>query len=519
MRRAGYVIIAGFLLTSCMTNPETAPQIARPSTPIQKAKTNFSEALSCMDDLLFAYGKRGFKITASNLPDHTSSVTAGTRDMIVTALQRMSRKSRAFRFFDSAPNGDGHLIHARFKFDAQLATVPTYYISGSVTVADRGVARDSVQAGLGLPQVRIGASADQSLTFVSIDMWVADVKSTEALNDVSTSNTIVVRNRGKGADAEGIINQGAIFVDISHNRSEGAGQAVRTLIELGAIELAGKLTRVPYSRCLEAPSTDPKTVTVVREWYDALTAKERIQVVQTGLVSQGAFAGPADGAATPAFREALSRYKAAHSLVPNGRVDFGVYYQLVTDNAPIAPQDIHDNRVASGDRSRADYTVKYDGSGVSDRPSGSSYAGLALEMVGGPKRNVFVGAPLSFKATVEKPAVVYCYYEFVEGGARQVARIYPNRFQKATMLQPGETLVIPSADAPFKLAATSSSVDEKVACIAKEGGYTVDQAPKLLFLPDLAPIPNVQYLDTVISFHQTADHQGTAVQTVSWLVR
>ena len=58
-------------------------------------------------------------------------------------------------------------------------------------------------------------------------------------------------------------------------------------------------------------------------------ADERERFVRAGLVRAGYLRDAAD----PALPDAISRYQADNGLVPNGRPDFQLYYQLLAADA------------------------------------------------------------------------------------------------------------------------------------------------------------------------------------------
>src|SRR5689334_1542744 len=89
-----------FLLAACHPRPETGYDVQQPRTAAVRNIGNFNEALRCMDDLLAANGKRDIYITTAGIPDATGLIAAGTKEMFISAVSRMSAKSNAFRFVD-----------------------------------------------------------------------------------------------------------------------------------------------------------------------------------------------------------------------------------------------------------------------------------------------------------------------------------------------------------------------------------------------------------------------------------
>jgi hypothetical protein len=91
------------LLAACQPRPETAYDVQHPRTAAVRNIGNFNEALRCMDDMFLAQGKQDIYITTAGIPDATGLIAAGTKEMFITAVSRMSAKSNAFRFVDYDP--------------------------------------------------------------------------------------------------------------------------------------------------------------------------------------------------------------------------------------------------------------------------------------------------------------------------------------------------------------------------------------------------------------------------------
>ena len=70
---------------------------AGPASAPARNITNFSDALRCMDGLFITYGIRDVAVMVEDLDDKTKKVTAGTKDMLISAISTMTRRSRAWR--------------------------------------------------------------------------------------------------------------------------------------------------------------------------------------------------------------------------------------------------------------------------------------------------------------------------------------------------------------------------------------------------------------------------------------
>ena len=97
----GLSVVCGLLpMAASWAMNDNAALAAAAKAPASKTFTSFTGALRCMDDLLLAYGKKDIVITSAGLPDATGKIAVGTKEMLISAVAKMSIKSKAFSFID-----------------------------------------------------------------------------------------------------------------------------------------------------------------------------------------------------------------------------------------------------------------------------------------------------------------------------------------------------------------------------------------------------------------------------------
>ena len=110
---------------------------------------------------------------------------------------------------------------------------------------------------------------------------------------------------------------------------------------------------------------------------------------------------------------------------------------------------------------------------------------LPLDVRAGPEMgsSLSMGDPIRITVEVGQDSRIYCYYEDTAGN---VTRLFPNRYQKNSMVYAGETLVLPQSN-QWQLSASLTGETEHVMCIAAapEEYAGIDTIP---LLPDLLPI-------------------------------
>lgn len=437
------------LIAACVTDapkPETATVVAAVKTPVTKAVTNFTPALRCMDDLLLAYGKKDIVITTAGIPDSTGKVMAGTKEMLISAASRMSIKSRALSFIDYDTERNDLL--ALFQ-DMQAAgafqhKLPNYYIRGAITQLDENAIDSQRGGGIALPFLDVGLTKDQVSSVVSMDMNIGETTTRMIMPGVNASNSLIVTRMGDSKEAGGKIGKVGFSFNMSLNKSEGLGAGVRALVELGMIEVVGKLTSTPYWKCLEIEKTNPLMQEQAQDWYSGMTQEARIKLVQGKLAGMEMYSGPINGVNSRELSGAVGKYQAENGLVADGRINFDLYYSLLdAEQAMVIDPNAKSTVISSvprGDNQGA-MAVKLD----SDRGARPTYRLKEL---------------LKAKVQLSSDGILYCYYKDTSGA---IARIHPNRFSPDPFLKANRAISLPPENSPFKIKFDSVG-REQIAC-------------------------------------------------------
>ena len=473
------------LLGACQARPDTALDAAQPRTAPVRNIGNFNQALRCMDDMFLAQGKHDIYITTAGIPDATGLIAAGTKEMFISAVSKMAEKSGSFRFVDYDPTQTDVQVLSEMLGPTEDFVAPSYYVRGAITQLDSGVLSSSESAALSLPFFDLGVSRDQVISVVTIDLNVAKLTTRQILPGVTANNSIAVVQSGKGADAGGLIGKAGLTLSVSVDRSEGFAQAVRNLVELSTIEVLGKLTHVPYWRCLSIEATNPNFRNEARSWFDTMNSGERDRFVRSALFRMGYLQGDTAGGD---MSEAIARYQASNDLVPNGRIDFDLYYRLLaSDSRPPA------QAVPIAAAMPAPAPAPAPAVPVAAPPPAPEAPRALLDTPRGPHPTYRAGESLTLQVRPTADAYVYCYYQDAEG---TVARIFPNRFQPDAFVHAGNLVQIPPGNAgAFDIRFDKAGGREAVACLAADREVGL-RLPAALKAKDLEPLP-VQGLDDV----------------------
>jgi curli biogenesis system outer membrane secretion channel CsgG len=489
-------------LAACQPNPETAHVAAQPRTAPVRTITSFNDALRCMDELFLAQGKRDIYITSAGIPDATGMVAAGTKEMLITAISKMSATSGAFRFVDYDPTQLdvqvlSELVGLRDNFVA-----PNYYIRGAITQLDSNVLSSAASAGVSMPYFDLAVSRDQVVSVMSLDLNMGKLVTRQIIPGMSASNSIAVVRSGKGGDVGGVIGKAGLSISVSLDRSEGFHQAVRNLVELSTIEVVGKLTRVPYWQCLQIDQTNPTYRAEAREWFDTMSPSERVRFVRTNLAAAGYLQTSSSDEADPELHNAIARYQAEHDLIASGRIDFDLYTGLLA----AASHDKRQVAIAAGAMPVAKVAAPASPlpAAVPAAAALPAPASVEISTSRGGHPSFRVNDTLVVEARTSRDAFLYCYYQDSTGA---VARIFPNRFQPNAFVRGGSDIEIPpGAQKPFNIRFDKRHAREAVACISSPLELGV-KLPDPFKVQDLEPLPVSSLKDVVESFRRAGKGQ------------
>lgn len=501
-KRLSVLLLSTAALVGCASTPEQVYDAAQPKAAPIASATKFTDALSCMDDLFYDYGIRDIRITTKGIPDSTGEINVGTRDMFISAVSRMSTRSRAFTYidFEEVKSAFGISTDGRFyQKQAQLLT-PKYYIRGAITTFDEGVTSDNQGGGIRVGGTGVGANFNVNSSVVGLDMNVGETVTGLIVPGVASSNRIVVSRRSVAADAsfDVEIDNELVggFVQASRSKSEGMHTAIRTLVELNTIESLGKLTRVPYWRCFDADENSPAVQHEAAKYYNSMEETERVEYVQQSLTALGFYTGQITGTTSPQLTDAIGKYQSTSGIIATGRITPNLLSSLVNEDIKLsAPLDpLEAPQLADAEQVEAPLYIS-----LMDALEFPAYK---------------VGQPLDVQVRLNDDANLYCFYQ---DGAQNISRIFPNRFQPDPRVRGGMMLRVPNETAAFRIIFEQTGARENVKCFATRAEVDTE-LQDLLAQGDLTPL-NVGSLDMVEQSIRNSTSSEVVVGTKEFLVR
>jgi len=441
-------------LAACATQAPTPPQAAASAPPAREI-ADLGALRRCVGDLLVDYGVRDLSLAVESLGDGGRRDDEGARDALLAGMAEMAQRSRALRVVaaerESLPPGPGN-----------------YVLRGGLRRTPRVLA---------------------------LDLNLFTPHDPAAIAGMSSSRTVAL------GDGSAELRQFGAIVRAPREGRAADQAALRMLVDVSAVELVGRLARVPYWTCFGAAADDPTVAAETQNWYDTMAANpaEIIVYFQQQLRLRRQYDGAVDGAVNAPFKDAVARYREVLGLTrePKLTLDFFRAY-LGADHRALALKPPKGPSTA----------VAIDTTAAAAPGS----PGRALELrLDAPGRPFARGETLQFAVQPSRDAYVYCFHQDEQ---RRIRRFFPNRFQTEARVSASSGLRLPG-DMRFEIAMNARGAPETVTCFATDSDIWA-RLPARLALPDFAPLPLTTLEQLRAAFGEAA---GGALAQDSFVMR
>ena len=276
--------------------------------------TGFSKGLRCMDGLFRAYGVRNVTVVIDQIPDQTKKISVGARDMFMSATAQMTRTSHAVRLVP--------IVESRVFNDAKRERVVAdadFAIQGSISQFDDSMLKKQRDGAVCIWHLCVGAADSDKIAGLGLDLNLVETAGMSMVPGASVKNAVLIRTHGNGYDGDLILRKFSVEFNFTLVSNEGNGQALRTLIELGAIELYGRMLKLPYWSCLGASDQDPAVSSEIDDWWEEMAADPHdsarlLGYLQLQMKAQGLYDEGSYGRGGPALLRAVRAYLMALGL-------------------------------------------------------------------------------------------------------------------------------------------------------------------------------------------------------------
>ncbi len=485
-----------------------------------KSASAMREGLACMDRMLAAEQVPSTLVAVKTIPDPSGLFSTGTKEMLITAFSRMSRTSQAFRVVDyevdALKQDTVQTMTSLLLNNGQIELrKPQIYVSGAISFGDKTVVSKRRSIGVSTANTDTGYSWDVLGSVVGLDLHLGDMNSRTLYPGLDSANELVVATGGKGVEiggrATGLpkhIYRLGVQYEVAADNNQGAGAAVRLLVDLAAIELVGKWAKLPYWQCIDYEQNHPEFKRQMRAWYEEQSSADRINLAQRVLKAQGVWSGAVDGNDSTALRNALATYQASLDMTPVGTVNFETYAGLLRNYVGMSADDKLASSYSPGnaeDLKPREHALP---------PNEPAHDGLRLALLGHKEPKLPIGSSVVLRVAPARSGFLYCYYK---DAANVVSQIYPNPQQQAVVAQGHMGLMVPDvSQANSFLIETARPGIEQVYCAMTAKPLT-GRVPAALTDAKLAPIAGATSIEAVQQ--QVQAQEGVIAQsTLQWEV-
>ena len=440
-------LLAGaLLLSACVSNPspKVLSEVRAQANPIDRsgrAVTNFTPALRCMDEMLFTQGVRDITLMMEEFRDITQKLPIATRDMMISAVSDMTRRSRAVRLsvFGADQQNLTQFLQQAQKQSA-FSVVPQYNLRGNISQLDDSVEKRGASVGLGLAERLFGVrfGTETKFSVLGFDAAMVETENMQLLPGVTSKNLTVLASRDASAgDGEAKLTNPGLDVVFSFaaSRSEGTAQAARNMVELALVELVGKLVRLPYWQCVKVSDQDPEVQREMEDWFLSMDASELRSFLQERMRERRYYDGASDGQESAAFQRALTGYRTALGVPASGPADLDFFKRFIT--VPVA-------RGPLGAPARPVKTSATTPTATESAPAAPITVAADIEPA--PTTLSLAAAPskpkgLSLEVQSTQSGYLYCYSQ--DPVSQKIVRIFPNRFARDPRIEAGKRIRLP----------------------------------------------------------------------------
>jgi hypothetical protein len=358
-RMGKYLVFGGVFLLLIGCSAARAPHVpdqlrvqypANLPTPVV---TNFNESLSCMDDLMLINKVSPIYLVSEGIGNYTSdrSISAGGLDMLITTLSRMSIRSKAVLFVAYGVESQSLLNLQGAHPDSKNFYVPDYFIRGGVTQHNKSMWSGQEGDGLSvsvdtgslvnhgsffsiLGSEDYGGSNSNGASYgsVTLDMSAGFISTLQMIPGVSSANTLAIKaNSSNSHSVDLTLGDVGYSYEMSNNYNRDFNQVYRSLVQVGLIEIIGKIQGIPYWRCLANAGTVEAKDIELREQFIKLQVsdvKSLVRFVQSALSDLLYYTGEINGILDTATRESLSRYQHHMGLLASGTLGYDTFRMI-----------------------------------------------------------------------------------------------------------------------------------------------------------------------------------------------
>jgi len=319
--------------------PETLVNEQPPSKP-QATVTSLHQAVVCMDDLFLEKKVPTALVSSEGIYNYAisnKSISSGGKEILIVTLSQLAERSNSVRFVaygtDMKDMLDLQGVHPRKK----TFQVPNIFIRGGlIQMYDSW--RGQKGAGISAQLTHNQDTADGLLSYsdtgkitqLSLDFSAGDIATLQVIPGLTSSVTmsqIVDRDRSVNADIS--LDGLGLTASLDNELKSDPNDMYRALIQLGAIELMGKVHKVPYWTCVSKAIGSEESKEERLTHFVQLNSSDKLQSFSQDRLIELKYLKEEDKSDSQAFQSAIADFQQRYKLIPTGLIDFPTFNLLM----------------------------------------------------------------------------------------------------------------------------------------------------------------------------------------------
>ena len=271
--------------------------------------------------------------------------------MLISAVSRMAIRSKGVRYITFEPAIQNVMSLQGAHPDSADFRAPDYFIRGGLTQINksfwngqRGIGGsveidpgDVIDLGTffqidGQEDITSSVSSNAGYGTLSIDLNAGYVASLQIIPGASSSNTLALRtSHGNAMTGDLSVSDLGVSFTLTETFTRDMNTVLRALLEVGAIELIGKLHGLPYGRCLlQAGVNEERDSDLLARYLKQSTNNpgEIVRAAQQALKDMGYYTRQISGELDVDTEEALRVYQIRMGLLSTGAIGFDTFRAL-----------------------------------------------------------------------------------------------------------------------------------------------------------------------------------------------
>jgi len=317
MIKLSMVTLSLLVVSGCMSPDDVH---VKKNQSILKTKTNYSNALRNVNDMITIFNGHNIHVKVNNIND---AATMGGK--LPVKLDTVVNKSF---------NKIGNNVVVMQAYNPKKLPKRIYVINGAITEFDvveqdakstDGAAQGTYNGQAG--DFNGGLSKGNKTTKLTLTLNPSDPISGNFISRTSTENTITIEQKNSASEFGFSILGTGIGMNSSVSKSHGLHSSINVLVELSVVEVLGRLVKYPYW-LLTGGDVNPDVVSHLSNKFLQDSLPDKIRKISYLLALKGAGV-QSTSMMNSTLKEEIKKYKVSHGMGNSDVISKQLYLSLL----------------------------------------------------------------------------------------------------------------------------------------------------------------------------------------------